>query len=74
MVSVSVANDAKKISFANLLCLSKKEPKATPGGKLLLLREVELHLLAGVPDGEGGDSDADTDDDGGDADADDVDD
>ena len=67
-------NSVSEKRFQYLLCLGEEKPKVAPGGKLLLFREVELHLLAGVPDGDGGDSDADTDDDGGDADADDVDD
>ena len=49
--------------FKDLLCLGKEKPKAAPGGKLLLLREVELHLLAGVPghDGDHHDDNADAD-------------
>ena len=39
--------------FKDLLCLGKEKPKAAPGGKLLLLREVELHLLGGIAGVEG---------------------
>ena len=38
----------------DLLRFSQPEPELPPGGELLLLREVELHLLARVPAHEGG--------------------
>ena len=42
-------NSVSEKRFQYLLCLGEEKPKAAPGGKLLLFREVELHLLAGVP-------------------------
>ena len=46
----------------DLLRFSQPEPELPPCGELLLLREVELHLLARVPDHEGdGQGDVDRD-------------